>query len=123
MVIFVPLIGLFGTFVLVVWLAGYALLPPYNRRSWQVRASAVLGYFAGGLLVWSLVPGSWRLSLWETLHAAFDVEKYGHPVEHVAESIVVWQMFAGVVGATLVCGTGFCLRGASAPQKADETGA
>jgi hypothetical protein len=104
MVFLVPLVGLFGTLLLVIAVSAYAAVPPYGRRTWQLPAGSALGYLAGGLLVWSLVPRSWRLSLWETLHAAFDVQKFGHPIEHVAESIVVWQMFAGVIGATLIGG-------------------
>ena len=68
-----------------------------------IAAATLVGYIGGGALMWRLVPSNWRLPFWETLAASVDAEKYGHPVEHYAESVTV-MILAGCVAAALVCG-------------------
>jgi hypothetical protein len=59
------------------------------------------GYVAGALFLWTLVPGDWALPFWTTLAATVNAEKYGHAVEHAAEGIVIWMLFAAVAGAVI----------------------
>ena len=69
---------------------------------------AVVGFLAGGGAVWKLVASVWHLSFLTTVEAAVNAEKYGHPVEHTAENILVWVLFGGVV-AGLISGAGAAL--------------
>jgi len=39
--------------------------------------------------IWRLISGHWSMSFLSTLEASVNAEKYGHPVEHAAESILV----------------------------------
>ena len=40
-----------------------------------IWSATVVGYLAGGALVWSQVPSQWHLSFWETVVASGDAEK------------------------------------------------
>jgi hypothetical protein len=71
------------------------LTTPPNR----LAAGILAGCLAGILFVWAVVPREWTLSFWTTIAAAGNAAKYGHPVEHYAEGIVVAMMFYAVVGA------------------------
>ena len=62
------------------------------------------GYAGGAALIWNLRPSDWKLPLSETFAASVDAVKYGHPVEHYAEAILVWMMFASVAGAVVAGG-------------------
>jgi hypothetical protein len=103
LVLFVVLIGLVGTFVLASAGLTYIVVVVVDRRSCAVcvPAATLLGYVAGALFVWSLVPPNWTLPFWTTLAATVNSAKYGHPVEHGAEGIVVWMMFGAVVGSVV----------------------
>jgi hypothetical protein len=97
----VYIIGLLGTLALAAGGLTYIVVAVTGRRRRSLRLPAAIasGFFVGALFVWMLVPRSWPLPLWTTLAAAGNAEKYGHPVEHSAEGIVVWMMFGAVVGA------------------------
>jgi hypothetical protein len=68
----------------------------------------VVFYISAGL-IWKLGTADWDLSFLATVDAAGNAAKYGHPVEHRAERIVVWLLiystaaavFAGVVSAAV----------------------
>jgi hypothetical protein len=77
-----------------------------DRSLQLILAAAILGgYLAGGALAWSRVPAAWNLSFSETMAASVDAEKYGHPVEHFAESTMVLVLAgstaAGAITAVL----------------------
>ena len=99
--LFSYIVGLLGTFALIVGVLMYIGVTVSNRRRGPVLVPAgiLCGYVAGMLLVWSLIPREWTLSFWTTLAAAGNAEKYGHPAEHYAEGIVIGMMFGAVVGA------------------------
>ena len=103
LVFFVVMVGLLGTLLLSVGGLVYLVVTLAHGRPGPARVPAgiLCGYFAGALFVWSLVPRDWELPLWTTVAATVDAEKYGHAVEHAAEGIVVWMLFAGVVGAVI----------------------
>lgn len=56
----------------------------------------VIAFFIGGVLSWNLIPFHWDMSFWTTLKASVQSEKYGHPVEHKAEGILIWVLFFSV---------------------------
>lgn len=104
MLIFVVwIVGLFGTFLLSVGGLTYIVVAVADRRPCPLRipAGMLCGYAAGALFIWTLVPGNWKLSFWTTLAATVNTDKYGHALEHAAEGIVIWMMFAGVAGAVV----------------------
>jgi hypothetical protein len=95
-------VGLLGSLILIVAGLMYVVVAMTDRRpprSLRLAGGILGGYIAGVLFVWALVPRGWTLWFWTTLAAAANAEKYGHPVEHYAEGIVVAMMFCGVVGA------------------------
>jgi uncharacterized protein (DUF2062 family) len=47
------------------------------------------------------MPRAWALPLWTTLAASVNAAKYGHPVEHYAQGIVIGMMFGAVVAAVI----------------------
>ncbi|MBZ5618764.1 MAG: hypothetical protein LAQ69_08585 [Acidobacteriia bacterium] len=101
LVFFVVIIGLLGTFVLAAAGLTYIVVAVADRHACPVRvpATMLLGYVAGLLFVWILVPRNWTLPFWTTLAATVNAAKYGHPVEHAAEGIVIWMMLGAVVGS------------------------
>ena len=105
---FAYIIGLLGTFVLIAGGLTYIVVTLADHRPCPVRVPAgiLCGYIAGALFVWTLVPRDWTLPFWTTLAATVNAAKYGHPVEHYAEGIVIWMIFGAVVGAVVGgCGT------------------
>jgi hypothetical protein len=61
------------------------------------------GCLTGVLFVWALLPRDWTLPFWTTLAASVNAAKYGHPVEHYAQGVVVAMMFFAVVGGIIGC--------------------
>ena len=112
LVFFVYIIGLLGTFVLIAGGLTYIVVTLADRRPCPVRVPAgmLCGFVAGALFIWTLVPSDWSLPFWTTLAASVNTARYGHPVEHYAEGIVVWMMFGAVVGA-VVGGSVACIAG------------
>jgi len=100
---FAYIIGLLGTLGLIAGGLTYIVVTLANRRLGPVLVPAgiLCGYLAGALVVWTLVPGEWTLPFWTTLAATVNAAKYGHPVEHYAEGIVIGIMFGAVVGAAI----------------------
>ena len=103
LVLFVWIIGLLGTLLLSVGGLTYIVVSLMDRRLALVRVpmGTLCGYVTGVLFVWSLVPHDWTLPFWTTLAATVNADKYGHPIEHAAEAIVIWMLFAGVAGAVI----------------------
>jgi hypothetical protein len=64
-----------------------------------------VGYWIGGLGSWALVAPRWPMPFWQTLAASVDAETYGHPLEHQAENILVFVLFAAVLTALASWGT------------------
>jgi hypothetical protein len=64
----------------------------------------VVGSCGSGGLAWSSVPSEWTLAFWTTVQAAVNADKYGHPIEHTAENILVFVTFACVAGGALSAG-------------------
>jgi hypothetical protein len=69
-----------------------------------MAVSFVVGSCAGGALAWSSVPPDWSLPLRATMEAAVNAGKYGHAIEHAAENILAFVIFASVVAGTLCAG-------------------
>ena len=103
LIFFVYMIGLLGTFALIAGGLTYIVVALADRRPCPLRVPAgiLCGYVAGARFVWSLAPRDWKLPFWTTLAASVDAAKYGHPVEHYAEGIVIWILFGAVGGAVL----------------------
>jgi hypothetical protein len=64
-----------------------------------VTLSVIGGFVAGAMVGWSLLPSQWQMSFWETACASFDAEKYGHPLEHQAEQLLLFVLFIADLGA------------------------
>ena len=94
-----PLIGLLailsGLFFLLALPVMAAFFAWQDRRSRKLStgllvavAMLVVFYFSAGL-IWRLFTTDWSLSFLATLEASANAAKYGHPVEHRAENMVV----------------------------------
>jgi CheY-like chemotaxis protein len=67
-----------------------------------------------------LAPRSRRFPLWATFQASVDAEKYGHAIDHYAQTVVMWLLFGGVAARYWVLlhnalcerlsKSGFCLK-------------
>jgi len=108
--LFIYVAGWLGTLLLIAGGVIYVLVSLIDHRPCPIRVPAAMlcGFIAGAGFIWMLMPHDWPLPLWTTLAASVNAEKYGHPVEHSAEGIVVWMMFGAVVGAVV---GGFASRG------------
>lgn len=69
-----------------------------------------VGFWLGGLATWTMIAQRWSMTFWQTLAASVDAETYGHPLEHQAESILVFVLFAAVVTALMSWGTTWVAR-------------
>ena len=58
----------------------------------------VVFYISAGL-IWTVVSADWNLSFLTTLEASVNSTKYGHPVEHRAETILVWLLMLSTFAA------------------------
>lgn len=99
-------VGLLGTLILVPGIPACLFMGALDfRRTGQlprkllVALAMLCGFIGGAALVWSLIPSQWTLPFWTTIQAAGDAEKYGHPVEHYAENVVMLMMTGAVVAA------------------------
>jgi hypothetical protein len=107
---FVYLVAMGGGLLLVsaLPLIFVAALP--GRRTQGSRAAIVISstmmaaFLAGGILSWYLIPFDWHMSFWTTLKASVDSRTYGHPVEHKAESVLIWVLFGSVMSAIIAGG-------------------
>lgn len=61
--------------------------------------AVVVGFLAGGIAGWALVPAQWTASFWTTVDAAGDSVKYGEPFEHTAERALMYVLFPAALGA------------------------
>jgi hypothetical protein len=103
MFVFIYIVGVLGTFLLTTGGLTYLVVALADRRPFPFRAVAgtLGGFIAGALFVWNLAPSDWTLPLSTTLAASVNAAKYGHAVEHAAEGIVIWMLFAAVTGAAI----------------------
>lgn len=74
---------------------------PWNPHKLVTPSMMVIAFFIGGILSWNLISFHWDMSFWTTLKASVQSEKYGHPVEHKAEGILIWVLFFSVSSATV----------------------
>jgi hypothetical protein len=79
------------------------------RRSRKANSGLIIAvvmlvvfYISAGL-IWTVVSANWGLSFLTTLEASVNSEKYGHPVEHRAETMVAWLLLLSTFAA-LVAG-------------------
>lgn len=77
------------------WLAGR------DGRMRLICAAVSTGYFCGAAGAWCFVPREWKLSFPETLAATVDSARYGHPVEHYAEGVVIMMITAAAFCAVM----------------------
>jgi hypothetical protein len=68
----------------------------------------LVAFYASAGLIWWMGTRDWDLSFLTTLEASVDSEKYGHPIEHRAERMVVWLLlestFLAVIAGALTGG-------------------
>ena len=60
--------------------------------------AVVIGFLAGGVLGWAVVPAQWTASFWTTVEAAGDAAKYGHSFEHTAEHVLLYLLYPALLG-------------------------
>jgi hypothetical protein len=106
-----PLIGLLSLLCGIWFLLGmpvvsavFALEYRRSRRrltSLLVAVVMLVVFYVSAGLIWRLGTTDWHLSFLATLEAAGDAEKYGHPVEHWAELMVVWLMLGSTLAAAI----------------------
>ncbi len=66
-----------------------------------VAAIMLLVFYASGLLLWrQFATHYWQQSLLTALDASGNAAKYGHPVEHAAEVLLVWLVTISALSAT-----------------------
>jgi hypothetical protein len=85
-------------FVAAVWFIGSR----WSTRE-ALRAAFLvvpLGFLAGGCLGWALVPDIWPASLWVTIDAAMNAARFGDQFENLAEHVLMYPLYLGIVGAT-----------------------
>jgi ketosteroid isomerase-like protein len=95
-----PLVGLASILAAIWFIFGMPIL--FATFAWKyfrsrklstgfvVSAVMLIAFFAAALLLWSQFAGHyWNLSFGTALRAGFDSERFGHPVEHTAEVLVV----------------------------------
>jgi hypothetical protein len=78
-----------------------------RRGPWRnvlIALSFVVGSIGAGAFAWYLVPTDWTLPFLTTLEASVNSAKYGHPIEHTAENILVFVTFACVAGGACCAG-------------------
>lgn len=103
------LLGLFGgpLFILIMPVVLISLTLRYVRTgkgglALSVSAASMAGFVAGGVASWELRRFPWDLPFLTTLEASVNAQKYGHPVEHMGEGILVYLMFWSLVGACVL---------------------
>lgn len=114
-----PLLGLAAILITIWFLLGMPVvfvvsLSRYilsRRMSTTFLVSAVMlfVFFAAALILWIQFAGQyWNLSFGTALRAGFDSERFGHPVEHTAEvlvlNLVIFSTFCSLL-AGAVTGT------------------
>ena len=73
-----------------------------NRSQLVIAGAYAIGFLVAGIAGWQLLTPGWPLSFGTTLKASVDSATYGHPVEHVAENLLVATEFMAV-GCGLAC--------------------
>lgn len=58
-------------------------------------------FYAAASTIWNLAAPDWPLSLPRTFEASIDSRQYGHPVEHQAETILVWMLLGSTLAASV----------------------
>jgi hypothetical protein len=68
-----------------------------------VSAVMLLAFYAGAILLWGVVVTMhyWNLPFLTMIHAAGNAEKYGHPIEHAAQGLLVGLLFWSTVTAVI----------------------
>jgi hypothetical protein len=91
-----------------------ALLDLRSKRDLSLLLRVVtvaVGFVAGMMVAWSVatIDMRWPFPLWETLRATVHSDIYGHEVEHAAESIVIFVLFGGDIGAIVATIAGWLI--------------
>jgi len=60
--------------------------------------AVVIGFLAGGVVGWAVVPAQWAGSFWTTVEAAGNAAKYGHSFEHAAEHVLFYSRYSALLG-------------------------
>ena len=60
--------------------------------------AVVIGFLAGGVVGWAVVPAQWTASFWTTVEAAGNAAKYGHSFEHTAERVLLYFLYSALLG-------------------------
>jgi len=63
-----------------------------NATGLVVAVVMLVVFYVSAGLIWTLASADWHLSFLATLEASVNAEKYGHAVEHRAETMVVWLL-------------------------------
>ena len=67
-----------------------------------VAVVMLVAFYASALSLWRLFTTTyWNLSFLTTLDAAANAAKYGHPVEHGAEVLLVWLVVVSTAAAAV----------------------
>ena len=90
--------------VALVVLTGRYLFKRTSGRSVLIASSFVLGALVTGVAVWHAMPSAWTLPFWKTLEASVNAEKYGHPIEHYAQGVVMALVFSAPLGGAAAAG-------------------
>ena len=84
-----------------------AVLAWQDRRSRKLSTGLLVAvvmltvfYISAGL-IWRLITTDWNLSFLVTLEASVNAEKYGHPVEHRAEVMLVSLLLVSTLTAAV----------------------
>jgi len=70
-----------------------------KRRGLLVAVVMLVVFHVSAILIWRMGTADWNLSFPATLEASVNSEKYGHPVEHRAEVMVVWLLLYSALAA------------------------
>jgi hypothetical protein len=81
------------------------------RRSRKMNTGFVVSvvmlvvFYMSAALIWRLGSADWRLSFTTTLEASVNAEKYGHAIEHTAETMIVWLLMFSTIAALIAGAT------------------
>ena len=74
-----------------------------RKEAFPLATASILlaGFLIGGVIGWSCRPDAWTMPLWQTAEASVNFAKYGHPIEYQAERVLLYFLFAGVLGTVV----------------------
>src|SRR5262245_25312223 len=72
---------------------------PRSHTSLVIAVVMLDVFYISAGLIWTVVSAKWDLSFLKTLEASVNSAKYGHSVEHRAETIVAWLLMLSTLAA------------------------